>query len=229
MRVSVVVAHRLSCPKACSIFPNPGIKPTSPALADGFLTTGPPGKAQDTVFTWRNDDDQTTVTQARASDRHSLENEWSVYVPSENKKYLLSVISFSLENTGFNLGKRRIYPCKLDRFPILNRHLVWTEVILTNVNILWYLWYFKYFMKSFNISEISFNSVREYFSTWWMHVIHTDNIFHLINTCYTCMNKRSVQSLRWTSRLYCDSVKVHRYSFRFPILVIFKKLPLVKL
>lgn len=40
----------------------------------------------------------------------------------ENKKYL-SVISFSLENTGFNLGKRRIYPCKLDSFPVFNRHL----------------------------------------------------------------------------------------------------------
>lgn len=42
----------------------------------------------------------------------------------ENKKYMLSVISFSLKNTGFNLGKRRIYPCKLDGFPIFNRHLI---------------------------------------------------------------------------------------------------------
>ena len=41
--------HRLSrcgtwlrCPKACGILPDP----TSPALADGFLTTGPPGNYQ---------------------------------------------------------------------------------------------------------------------------------------------------------------------------------------
>ena len=39
-------AHRLSCPKACGILvPRPGIKPASPALAGGFLTTGPPGKS----------------------------------------------------------------------------------------------------------------------------------------------------------------------------------------
>ena len=37
---SEVVAHGLSCPKAC------GIECTSPALAGRFLTTGPPGKSQ---------------------------------------------------------------------------------------------------------------------------------------------------------------------------------------
>ena len=31
---------------ACGIlFPRPGIEPASPALQDGFLTTGPPGKS----------------------------------------------------------------------------------------------------------------------------------------------------------------------------------------
>ena len=33
--------------------PNPGIKPTSPALADGFFTAEPPGKRPDNVVgTW---------------------------------------------------------------------------------------------------------------------------------------------------------------------------------
>ena len=30
--------------KGCHFLPNPGIEPTSPALADGFFTTEPPGK-----------------------------------------------------------------------------------------------------------------------------------------------------------------------------------------
>ena len=43
---SLVVAHRLSCPKACGILvPRPGIQPKFPALKGGFLTTGPPGKS----------------------------------------------------------------------------------------------------------------------------------------------------------------------------------------
>ena len=43
---SVVVACGLSCPAACGLLvPQPGIKPASPALEGGFLTTGPPGKA----------------------------------------------------------------------------------------------------------------------------------------------------------------------------------------
>ena len=43
---SLVMAHRLSCSAACRILvPRPGIKPVSPALAGGFLTTGPPGKS----------------------------------------------------------------------------------------------------------------------------------------------------------------------------------------
>ena len=45
---SVVVVRGLSCPMACGILvPRPGIKPVSPALQEGFLTTGPPGKSQD--------------------------------------------------------------------------------------------------------------------------------------------------------------------------------------
>ena len=44
---SVVAARGLSCPAACGILvPRPGIKPASPALEGGFLTTGPPGKSQ---------------------------------------------------------------------------------------------------------------------------------------------------------------------------------------
>ena len=30
---------------ACGLFPDPGIEPVFPALAGGFLTTEPPGKA----------------------------------------------------------------------------------------------------------------------------------------------------------------------------------------
>ena len=42
---TVVVAHRLSYFMACGLLvPPPGIKHTSPALAGGFLTSGPPGK-----------------------------------------------------------------------------------------------------------------------------------------------------------------------------------------
>ena len=39
--------HRLSSWQLTGIWnlPGPGIKPMSPALADGFLTTGPPGKS----------------------------------------------------------------------------------------------------------------------------------------------------------------------------------------
>ena len=48
---SVVVAHGLSCPVACGILvPRPGIEPVSPALQDGFLTTGPPGKSLNYQF-----------------------------------------------------------------------------------------------------------------------------------------------------------------------------------
>ena len=42
MWASVVVAHGGSCSTACEI--GPGIEPMSPALADRFLITGPPGK-----------------------------------------------------------------------------------------------------------------------------------------------------------------------------------------
>ena len=43
-----VVARRgLSCPAVCGILiPRPETKPTSPALAGRFLTTGPQGKSQ---------------------------------------------------------------------------------------------------------------------------------------------------------------------------------------
>ena len=37
-----VVVHGLSC---MWTLPRAGIKPVSPALAGGFLTTGPPGKS----------------------------------------------------------------------------------------------------------------------------------------------------------------------------------------
>ena len=40
---SLALAYGFSCPVACGIFvPGPGIKPTSPALEGGFLTTEPP-------------------------------------------------------------------------------------------------------------------------------------------------------------------------------------------
>ena len=42
MQSSVAVVHRLSCPEAYGVLvPGPGIKPVSPELAGGFLTTGP--------------------------------------------------------------------------------------------------------------------------------------------------------------------------------------------
>ena len=43
---SLIVACGLSCPVARGILvPGPGIELASPALQDGFLTTGPPGKS----------------------------------------------------------------------------------------------------------------------------------------------------------------------------------------
>ena len=40
------MAHGHGCSAACGILvPEPGIEPMSPALASGFLTTGPPGKS----------------------------------------------------------------------------------------------------------------------------------------------------------------------------------------
>ena len=57
MRASVVVARGLSsCGSRALLlrgmwdFPGPGIKPMSPALAGGFLTSVPPGKSLCDVF-----------------------------------------------------------------------------------------------------------------------------------------------------------------------------------
>ena len=48
---SLLVAHGLSWPAACGLLgPQPGIEPTFPALEDGFLTTGPPGKSFPMLF-----------------------------------------------------------------------------------------------------------------------------------------------------------------------------------
>ena len=59
--VSVFVVLGLSCSEACGIFSGPGIEPMSPGtggwilfffffLADGFLTTVPPGKSSEKYF-----------------------------------------------------------------------------------------------------------------------------------------------------------------------------------
>ena len=53
VRASVVVECRLrslwctdsGAPEVCGNLPGPGIEPASPALAGGFLTTGPPGES----------------------------------------------------------------------------------------------------------------------------------------------------------------------------------------
>ena len=56
---SVVVARKLSCPTACGILVSrPGIKPASPALKGGFLTTGPPGKSPQYDFQMKNLENQ---------------------------------------------------------------------------------------------------------------------------------------------------------------------------
>ena len=48
---SVAEAHVLTCPMACGILvPQPGIKPTSPALQGRFLTAEPLGKSLGWVF-----------------------------------------------------------------------------------------------------------------------------------------------------------------------------------
>ena len=51
MWASVVAVCGLSCPTAHGILvPQPGIEPTSPALEGGFLTTGPPGRSQESYI-----------------------------------------------------------------------------------------------------------------------------------------------------------------------------------
>ena len=47
--VSIVVVHRLSCPKACGIFLDQG-QPMSSALAGRVLSTVPPGKSSAVVL-----------------------------------------------------------------------------------------------------------------------------------------------------------------------------------
>ena len=46
---SVVVAHGLSGPSACGIFPETRMEPMSPAMEGRFLTTGPRGSR---MFVW---------------------------------------------------------------------------------------------------------------------------------------------------------------------------------
>ena len=50
LQASVLVLCGLSCSMACGLFPDQGSEPTSPALAGGLLTTGPPGKSVECVF-----------------------------------------------------------------------------------------------------------------------------------------------------------------------------------
>ena len=56
-----IVALGLCCPEAPWDLPGPGIKPLSPALADKFLTIGPPRKSA-AVINWK-----LTVSTAQAS------------------------------------------------------------------------------------------------------------------------------------------------------------------
>ena len=50
---TIVGMHGFSCPLGCGILvPWPGIKPSSPALQGGFLTTGLPGKSLFFYFIW---------------------------------------------------------------------------------------------------------------------------------------------------------------------------------
>ena len=49
-RASVVVAHGLSCPVACGIFPEKGMKLVSLTLAGRSLISGPPGKSWTSVL-----------------------------------------------------------------------------------------------------------------------------------------------------------------------------------
>ena len=49
--ISLAVVPGLSCPKACGILVSRlGIELASPAMQDGFLTTGPPGKSHRFCF-----------------------------------------------------------------------------------------------------------------------------------------------------------------------------------
>ena len=44
------MARGLSRSVVCGLLPGPGIKLGSPALAGGFLSTGPPGKSLNFIF-----------------------------------------------------------------------------------------------------------------------------------------------------------------------------------
>ena len=49
-RASLVVVRGFGCREATWDHPGPGIEPASPALAGGFLTTGPPGSPRIILF-----------------------------------------------------------------------------------------------------------------------------------------------------------------------------------
>ena len=55
---AIVELSRASCPMACGILVlRPGVQPTSPALAGGFLTTEPPWKSEVEIFPFPNPGD----------------------------------------------------------------------------------------------------------------------------------------------------------------------------
>ena len=45
------MVHGLSCTASCGLYPEPGVKPVSPALAGRFLKAESPGKSVSNFFT----------------------------------------------------------------------------------------------------------------------------------------------------------------------------------
>ena len=90
-QASVVAACGLSCSEACDIFLDQGIKLMTPALAGGFLTTGPPGKSG----VWFLD---------------HCGGDKIIYVFQNGKNYTLKSVTFTVytDYTAMNLALRRV-------------------------------------------------------------------------------------------------------------------------
>ena len=98
------MVHGLSCPAACGILaPQPGIQSASPALEDGFLTTGPPGKSPRILDKL----DDTSVLASIGEGANICVNQWQSQDAQRevrHKRHLQSCLILNLE-TEFGKGK----------------------------------------------------------------------------------------------------------------------------
>ena len=83
---------RASLPCSMWNLPGPGIKPTSPALAGGFLTTGPPGKSNLSAFYRLR-----KLTNSREPNTIYPGDSWQPQIPRWSKPLFTSSVGEQLE------------------------------------------------------------------------------------------------------------------------------------